>query len=590
MDFYDATDAKKFARNRTRIIKEINDIEEHILQAVDSNKFECDVYNTVMTDARDMVEPIREAKSHCVMQLASVKINSEVDADGETSIIEERIDGGESDSNFFDEIDGGLADSEYESFISGGYAELVRKNYFRVGETLVIKGDTSVNPIKLRVSEINSNGEIINFEILNRGEYTEIVDNADLEYEDMTNWLDIDSNYALQSDLQITRDGEEQVRDLINSEMNPNQCKWYPIGEKYTLDALPPMNFGSHTEMYVVDSNKMYVKYNNNWLEIADIYDYESFKLPLNFGELYCVCYNVFGKTFVKNECGWNLSPRPIIELNHKPTHNDGLDYDIAYWEELHTGYTQDGTEYTWVEKGKSFKNCNHCWVEISKEYDWLETPPMNFGKNLDIFNYPMGNYRVKINGVWVESPTEYRFDQIYLDDTFGNDHDVISYSGVLEPHTTYVKIAGHWNLVQKVWNLNEYKLGRLPINVDLLWNIKHIVMDNIGDGYMYPTSVVFTDGNATALVEIINEKIINTKLLFGGDDYTSVPEVNYVMEVPTASKKYYKVWKRMIEDDVAQDEMQQVINYFEKTKTYSIARVTNEEKGNVFYWHIQWN
>jgi len=593
MDFYDATDAKKYARNRTRIIKEINDIEENILQAVDSNKFECNVYNTVMTDERDMAEPIKDAKSHCVMQLSSVKIHENEDSDGETSIIENDIYGGQSDSEFLEEINGGLADSEFTSSVDGGYAELIRKNYFRVGETMVIRNDENlVKPIKLRVSEVNLNGDIINFEILDRGEYTEnILENADLEYEDMTNWLDIDSNYALQSDLQITRDGEEQVRDLINSEVNPNQCKWYPIGEKYTIETLPPSAFGSQSDLYIIDSNKMYVKYSeNNWLEIADIYDYESFRLPLTFGELYCVCYNVFGKTYVKNECGWNLSPRPIIYLNHKPTHNDGLDYDIAYWEQIHTGFTQDGIEYTWVEKGKSFKNCNHCWVDISREYDWLETPPDNFGKNLDIFNYPEGNYRVKVSGKWVISPFEHRFDQIYLDDSFGNDHDIITYTGELEPYTTYVKIAGHWNLVNKVWNLNDYLLGRLPVNVDLLWNIKYIVMDDLGLGYMYPTSVVFSDGNATALVEIINEKIINTKLLYGGDDYTSIPEINYVMEVPTASKKYYKVWKQMIEDDVAQDEMQQVINYFEKTKKYSIARVTNENTGNTFYWHIQWN
>ena len=61
MDFYDATSAKQYARNKSRILKEINDIEEYIMQAVDENQFECDVYNTVMTDAREMAEPIKEA-------------------------------------------------------------------------------------------------------------------------------------------------------------------------------------------------------------------------------------------------------------------------------------------------------------------------------------------------------------------------------------------------------------------------------------------------------------------------------------------------------------------------------------------------
>ena len=62
MDFYNSTEAKQYARNKTRIIKEINDIEENIASAVDDNQFECDVYNTVMTDAREIAEPSKMLK------------------------------------------------------------------------------------------------------------------------------------------------------------------------------------------------------------------------------------------------------------------------------------------------------------------------------------------------------------------------------------------------------------------------------------------------------------------------------------------------------------------------------------------------
>lgn len=105
----------------------------------------------------------------------------------------------------------------------------------------------------------------------------------------------------------------------------------------------------------------------------------------------------------------------------------------------------------------------------------------------------------------------------------------------------------------------------------------------------MYPTSVVFNEGDASATVRITNDKILETKLINGGI-YTEVPEINYVMEAPTMSKKYYQVWKQLIENDVLQDEMQQVIDYFESTKKFSIARVTNENTGTTFYWHLQWN
>ena len=89
MEFYDATSAKQYARNKTRIIKEINDIEENIAQAVDDNQFECDVYNTVMTDARETAEPIKEAKAHCIMELSKVSIHKDYETEEDDTFIKE---------------------------------------------------------------------------------------------------------------------------------------------------------------------------------------------------------------------------------------------------------------------------------------------------------------------------------------------------------------------------------------------------------------------------------------------------------------------------------------------------------------------
>ena len=74
MDFYTSTEAKQYARNKTRIIKEINDIEQTIAEAVDNNQFSCVVQNTYMTDTRETVEPSRDAKAHCIMQLSKVRV------------------------------------------------------------------------------------------------------------------------------------------------------------------------------------------------------------------------------------------------------------------------------------------------------------------------------------------------------------------------------------------------------------------------------------------------------------------------------------------------------------------------------------
>lgn len=340
------------------------------------------------------------------------------------------------------------------------------------------------------------------------------------------------------------------------------------------------------SDTYTKEQDKIYVKTENGWVEVSTIYDYKTFKLPFNFGVEGTVCYNVFGKNYVKTNCGWNLSHNIWNFGDRTPTAEDGLDYDIGYYNELI--YDDEGNIINRIPH-KVYKCCHRIWQEIVVEYDWNNLPPDVFGNNLDIFIWDEGRYRVKINDKWVETNNEYRFDQIKLYDDWGEDHDVVAYSGKLEPYTTYVKIAGHWTLVNKVWNLNDYLLGRIPVDSDLEWTIKYIVMDNYGDGYMYPTSVVFNEGDASATVRITNDKILETKLINGGI-YTEVPEINYVMEAPTMSKKYYQVWKQLIENDVLQDEMQQVIDYFESTKKFSIARVTNENTGTTFYWHLQWN
>lgn len=603
MDFYNATEAKQYARNKSRILKEINDIEEYIMQAVDENQFECDVYNTVMTDAREFADPIKEAKSHCIMELSKVTIHKDYEnEDLNNSPLIKYVDGGNSETELFEEIiDGGNSETNiFENFANAGDSagKIYPKNYFRVGEVLQVKDDNNSIPLEFRVSEINDNGDIINLEIVNRGEYTTIFDTAKLVYKNMkywndetikpgdSVWLDIDSDYGLISDLQITRDNEQQVKDLNGNSIYPGETDWFPIGTIYDINSLPPEAFGMISDTYTKEQDKIYVKTSDGWVEVSTIYDYKTFKLPFNFGVEGTVCYNVFGKNYVKTNCGWNLSHNIWNFGDRKPTAEDGLDYDIGYYNEL--VYDEDGNIINRIPH-KVYKCCHRIWQEIVVEYDWDNLPPDVFGENLDIFIWDEGRYRIKINGSWVETENEYRFDQIKLYDDWGEDHDVVAYSGELEAYTTYVKIAGHWTLVNKVWNLNDYLLGRIPVDTDLEWTIKYIVMDNYGDGYMYPTSVVFNDGDANATVRIVNDKILETKLINGGT-YTEVPEVNYVMEAPTMSKKYYQVWKQLIENDVLQDEMQQVMNYFESTKKFSIARVTNDSTGTTFYWHLQWN
>lgn len=668
MEFYTSTEAKQCARNRTRIIKEINDIEQTIAEAVDNNQFSCVVQNTYMTDARETVEPSRDAKAHCIMQLSKVRVLPR---------------------------------------------EGLTKNYYRVGEVLALADSSKAsveNPLEFKVKEINDNGDIIDLDIVNRGEYDgEIFDAADLQYKDMNNWLDIDSDFGLVSDLRIDReengerritvkdykqktppadivfntsnitdingniiinnitdavisdtdgdvvlnravidnignngpllltsanfnddgdlvlytnegtlvisaeniiddgngnitilcdaeailadeDGNIVIDPAIIQDITPHEdvdTDWFDINKIWDINSLPDEAFGVYGDAYIRDENTIFFK-TPQWLERNNIYVYEGWKMPLKYGVEGMVVYNVFGDTWVKSShCGWSKSQHYIDlgeigdrELNPENYHV----YDIIE-------YKRRGVTH------KIYKCCSKCFNDVVIEKDWKTMPTDDFGGNLDVFIYPEGNYRVKIKGHWMISPTEYRFDQLYLEDNWGDVHDVITYTGELEPYTTYVKLSptteypkGHWTRVEKVWDMDKYMLGRLPVEAEFEWTIKSIVLDEVGDGYVYDTSVIFSDGNATALPIIVNDKIINIKLLYGGDDYTdTIPEINFVMTAPSMGKVYYQVWKNLTTNYVLQDEMDQVMSYFNKSRKYTISRVTNENTGNSFVWVVSW-
>ena len=133
-----------------------------------------------MTDTRETVEPSRDAKAHCIMQLSKVRV------------------------------------LPYEEG---------KKNYFRVGEVLALVDESKASvecPLEFKVKEINENGDIIDLEIVNRGEYDgEIFEQADLQYKDMNSWLDIDSNFGLVSDLRIDRE-EEGTRRITVKDYSGN--------------------------------------------------------------------------------------------------------------------------------------------------------------------------------------------------------------------------------------------------------------------------------------------------------------------------------------------------------------------------------
>lgn len=601
MEFYSSTEAKQYARNKTRIIKEINDIEETIAEAIDNNEFSCDVYDTVMTDTREFVEPEKNAQAHCIMELNTVKIHKDYDDTIDDDTFIKNIDGEYAiQSEPIDNVMCGYApDFKAESYADGGDANstIQKKDYFRVGEVLVVRDRNDINPLEFKVKEINDNGEIIDLEIVSRGEFDkEIFSSAKLVYKEMDKWLDLYSDYGIISDLRIDRDGNVTVKDLTDIYCDEIAVKsWQPIGKTYKLGILPPDYFGNFGDIYIENGDTIYIKTNDGWVVRNKIYNYKTFKLPFNYGIEGTICYNVFGKNWVKTKCGWEIVNN-VYNLgdSYRPCLYNYKEGDVVIYNQV---IRDEHCEIVKKIKHVLYKCCSNHWREMVEEYDWSFLPAENFGSDLDLFIYPDGSYKVKINGKWYAVDEEHRFDSMYYDDNFGDEHDVIIYSGEYEAYSTYVKLKasdnypkGHWVRVDKVWNLNDYLLGKIPVDVDLTWTIKNIILDKKGDGYIYKPTVVFSNGNAVADVKVVNDKIVEIILIKGGDDYTdTIPEINFTMIAPALSKKYFQVWKRLLENNVLQDEMNQVIDYFENTKKYTISRVTSDS-GETFHWHLSWN
>jgi hypothetical protein len=604
MEFYDGSSAKVYARNKTRIIKEINAIEATVAESVDDNLFECDVTDTVMTDTRDYAEPIKEAEAHCIMELDTVTIpyldtylSNNGDGNENNELL---IDGGNAQQVVDDEVFCGYApDFIPDNYIATGYADptIQKSGNFRVGEVLVVAGRNDANPIEIKVTEVDDHGCILDVEIISRGEIEDkIFNTAELIYKDLDNWLDLYSDYGQISDLRIARDGAVYVKDtsdLMCDDVPLNT--WQSTADIYKLGSLPASSFGEMGDVYTISGSNIYIKLDDVWVARKQVHSYENFRLPMDYGIEGTVCYNVFGNSYVKTACGW-AKVKHIYELGdaYRPR---VFDYEIGDIVKYNQVFRNTDGSVKKVVARVIYKCCSKTWKDILVEEDWKDLPSNEYGDDLDLFIYPNNSYKAKINGAWVEVGKEYRFDSLYLDDTFGREHDVITYNGEIEVGSAYVKMKaneiypnGHWTKVEKVWDLNKYLLGDIPQQAIFTWTVKSIVLDKKGDGYIYVPTVSFSNGNAVANAGTLNDRVSDVVLVYGGDNYTDeLPTIDFQMVTPSLSKKYYQVWKQTLENDVMQDEMEQVIEYFENTKQYTISRVSNDD-GETFHWHVKWS
>lgn len=579
-DIIQATHSKDRARLDSLIINEIHNIENFIIEAVANNKFETTVYDTLMTRTNNDFLPTRTAKAHCIMRVNDLTLNNnplnytlwatgvmyavgiKVFYDGEYYICtEEHISGDVFDVSKW-KVD-----------------ETVRYGDYKVGEELTISGLTSNNPCSFRITEVTEKGRIVNMEVVSRGEYTDIAVSGNLEYTDKTNYLDIYNDFGLQGDIRINRNGQEYVK--VNTE-------WTDLsGVIYNQDSIPASTFGTVDSIYyVTDYDNILVKINEtNWVQHNNYYFYNTFVLPQDFGTEFATAYGVFGNDYIKLAKDQpNLSwyrVKNILRLNYMPSSDIGMENDILYY----TYRTVDNDLQT-----DKFVKINGFWHPIPNpvEYDFSNKPDNSFGENLDLFQYNPNIVFVKNNNEWIQAINQYRYDMIHTYADWGENLDMIRYSGTYAPQQWYTKIDGTWVEVEKVWDLNNYKIGVDANAEKITWGIKEIIVDDTGDGYQWQVDVLFSSGDAIAKAIVSNAKIIEIETLYGGTALEEIPVISFKMNGTNISYDCYSVWKRTKENDVLDDAMNQVIDYF-TAKNYSITRVTNDQTETTFNWLIRW-
>lgn len=537
-EIIEASYSKNKALLDSLIVNEIHEIEKHIVEASNKNQYEVEVTNTFMTKVDDNYIPLIEAKAHC-----------------EVSVNNLSIDNNPKENEFYGD--------------------------YRIGEKLRLANMDTKYPTIIKITDVDNDGKIKDFSFISRGYYNgNLLPESDLVYEDLTNYLDIYKDFGLTGDIRINRDLSEQVKTEENQWVNIS-------GVYYNEDSIPPSDFGDFSSIYIVNKySNIWLKADNfNWVQYNKYHCYKTFVLPEDFGVSFSTAYGVFGKNYIKlakndTNLRW-YEVHNIYRLNYIPASNIGLENDILYYT------TTIGTE----EVTQKYVKLGNIWHPIYNpiEYDFSNKPDNAFGENNDLFKYTPDLFFVKFNGEWIKSSNQYRYDMIHTYNDFGDDFDMIRYTGEYQENQWYVKLNNFWVKVQKIWDLNEYKIGVNAKAKDITYGLSDIILESEGNGYYWDTEVIFSSGDIKAHPVIVNNRIKEVIIDYEGTALQEVPEISFIMYGDDTSFRCYEEWKNSeVVNYALKEAMDYIINYF-TLKNYSIVRVTNKTTGNTFNWLVRW-
>lgn len=362
-----AKQSKINARLQGLIDTEIATIDEAIETAVNSNKFECEVSSSPMTQTTDEYLPIEEAQAHCRMDIWSLELDEN---NGE------------------------------------GYRE---------DDILTFADVTSDIPVLIKVLDVDEIGNPINFEIVQEGIYDEIVTSSAFKYYDDSNFLDVTKDYGEDKDLRLNRDGTYDVKlDGI----------WHRCLNVYTLETKPDPEFGEENAVFITNG-KTYIKVKNKWQESNS---YNSLPVVDSFGNEYDMIFGLLGHNYIKLTI--DETPRwydfgEVINVTSYPDPKDYNNGDVVYFT---THRVNSDYVYKLVKKNNIWYQIrnNTEYDFTGKTMEELS----DFGSNGDIITSGNDTY-VKKNGQWIKAASTYNSTLIYRYNDLGEEYDVFIQDGI---------------------------------------------------------------------------------------------------------------------------------------------------------------
>ena len=505
---------------------------------------------------------------------------------------------------------------------SGEYTSIVQDPIYTTtdgsGEGLVITTSwitKTEDLVRIKVTEIDGNGAIVNYEVLNNGNYITLPTNpieldgiivgditssthnqsVDWEIIDVTS---VDSKFSLDGLrlLRMTQNVATEYQTLIDyrvdtpfdnttiiTDLNTNMNRTTTFVKENVSDVIMSANITCFTH-----------EDNGNYMFVLDKDVNKLFKITLP--EPYVS--NIYNNHISSTEIRVDTQYPQTVDAHLNLSSEIGIEsYTLPIVGQYYR-FTPDGMKIIILESLTG----NIYQYSLAFKYD-LSAMTLDGSISLQTAT-PMSSFNFRDGGMklvscGVNDYNLYSFQLASENSIIGMTDTTaiiltISNTVLTTPITNFIVMDNR----NKLWvgsneTFADYDIalsGPHGATFDLEWGIKEISVMNGGLGYKLAPLVVIgqtEDQGQPSAISTIEDTMVNSiEVLDGGYGYIEIPTVSLIIQ--GLATEYYYVWVGVNESSVKTDQMNKVIKNFQD-KGYSMIRISNPDTTNTFIWKINW-